>query len=271
MPADIAGAIMDVFRLQLINFVQPLLETAKALMTVNIDPFAFHGLWQVIVTIISAFYLLLFLIVGLKFLLGCYDATHRKQAKDWFKNAIILVIAVNASLLLYSLLLNLGGAVALTLWSNEFEQLFLIENLGALDLIWAGIFAMSLFLALITLVVRQLFLILGVALFPIGIFLYFIPPVKTYGKVILNLIGMVVFIQVLDVIILIAMQLFYEQFVGLAGMSLLAPSLGFLFIFLANCAAVFIAIQKSLNDVGVKIDLASTAASLVGPALMAGA
>jgi len=271
LPADIAASIMEVFRQALIGFIQPLLETAKALMTINIDPFAFQGLWQTIVTIISAFYLLLFLVVGLKFLFGCYDAVHRKEAKEWFKNAIILVVAVNASLLLYSLLLNLGSAVAMTLWSNEFEGLFLIENLGALDVIWAGIFAMSLFLALATLVIRQLFLILGVALFPIGIFLYFIPPVKTYGSVLLNLIGVAVFIQVLDVIILVAMQLFYGQFAELAGINLLAPSLGFFFIFLANSAAAFIAVQKALNAVGIKVDLVATAGALVGPALLAGA
>jgi len=255
----------------LIAFIQPLLETAKALITVNINPFDFQGLWLAIVSIISAFYLLLFLIVGLKFLFGCYDATHRKEAKEWFKNAVILVVAVNASLLLYSLLLNIGSAVALTLWSNEFEELFLVQNLGALDFIWAGIFAVNLFLAIVTLALRHLFLILGVALFPIGIFLYFIPPLKAYGRVLLNLIGAAVFVQVLDVIILIALQLFVEQFGGLPGMALLAPSLGFLFIFIANIAAAIIAVVKSLNDVGVKVDLVSAAGSLVGPALLAGA
>jgi len=267
LPGEMAAAIMEVWRQQLIAFIQPLLETAKALITININPFDFQGLWQTIVTIISAFYLLLFLVVGLKFLFGCYDAVHRKQAKEWLKNAIILVIAVNASLLLYALLLNLGSGVALTLWSSEFEELFLIENIGALDVIWAGVFAISLFLALATLVLRQLFLILGVALFPIGISLYFIPPLKAYGSVLLNLIGAAVFIQVLDVIILIAMQLFYGQFAGLAGMSLLAPSMGFLLIFLANIAAAVIAVQKGLNAVGIKVDLVATAGALIGPAL----
>ena len=270
LPADMAAALMEGFRQQLIAFIQPLLEAAKALITLNIDPFAFQDLWLAIVAIISAFYLLLFLIVGLKFLFGCYDAVHRKQAKEWFKNAVILVVAVNASLLLYSLLLNLGSAIALTLWSEELEAVFLVESLGALDLIWAGIFAVSLLLALLTLVIRQVFLILGVALFPIGVFLYFIPPLKAYGRVLLNLIGVAVFIQVLDVVVLIALQLFYGQFGELAGMALLAPSLGFAFIFLANTIAVFVAIHKALNDVGIKIDLVSTAAHLAGPALMAG-
>ena len=55
LPVDISAALLEGFRQQLIGFIEPLLETAKALITVNIDPFAFQGLWLTIVTIISAF------------------------------------------------------------------------------------------------------------------------------------------------------------------------------------------------------------------------
>lgn len=270
LPAGIASSFFSSLSNQLAAFIQPLLDVAKLLLTANIDPFHFQNFWQIIVAIISSFYLLVFLIVGFKFLFGCYDATQRKDAKDWFKKAILLVICVNASLLLYSLLLSLSSAVALTIWNTSFESVFSISNLTALDFIWLFVFALFLFLAVITLVARQILLIVSVMIFPIGLFLYFLPPVKEYGSAILNLVGAASFMNVLDVVILAAVSLFWTEFASISVIGLLAPSIGFLFIFLANCALAFFAIQKALNSVGIKIDLATTASSLIGPALAAG-
>ncbi len=270
LPSGIASSFFSYFSGLLAGFIQPLLDVAKVLLTANIDPFHFQSSWQIIVAIISSLYLLLFLIVGLKFLFGSYDAVQRKDAKEWFKKAILLVICVNASLLLYSLLLDLSSAVALTLWNPQFESVFTISNLTSLDFLWLTIFALFLFLALVTLVARQIFLIVAVMLFPIGLFLYFIPPVKQYGSIILNLVGAAAFMNVLDVIILAAVSLFWNEFSSIQTMNLLAPSIGFLFIFLANAGLVVIAIQKALNAAGIKVDLAATASSLIGPALAAG-
>lgn len=270
LPAGIANSFFSSFSNLLAAFIQPLLDVAKLLLTANIDPFHFQNFWQIIVAIISSFYLLVFLVVGFKFLFGCYDAVQRKDAKEWFKKAVLLVICVNASLLLYSLLLSVSSAVALTIWNNQFEAVFSVSNLTALDFVWLSVFALFLFSAVVTLVARQIMLIVGVMLFPIGLFLYFLPPVKEYGSAILNLIGAVSFMNVLDVVILAAVSLFWNEFAYIQVMGLLAPSIGFLFISLANGALAFFAIQKALNAVGIKVDLASTAASLIGPALAAG-
>ena len=212
LPADLVHAVFSALSGLLVAFITPLIDVAKVLITVNIDPSHFVDLWQTIVTIISCFYLLLFVIVGLKFLFGCYDAVQRADAKEWFKKAILLVLAVNGSLLLYSLVLNLSSAIALFLWNSKFESLFSVAKLGALDFIWLIIFSLFLLLALITLVLREIFLIVSVMLFPIGLFLYFIPPLKDYGSIVLNLVGVFAFMNVLDVIILIAVQLFLTEF-----------------------------------------------------------
>ena len=135
LPAGIASSFFSSFSNLLAAFIQPLLDVAKLLLTANIDPFHFQSFWQIIVAIISSFYLLVFLVVGFKFLFGCYDAAQRKDAKEWFKKAILLVICVNASLLLYSLLLSLSSAVAMTIWNNQFEAVFSVSNLTALDFI----------------------------------------------------------------------------------------------------------------------------------------
>ncbi len=267
LPGGIADAMLNSLNGMLVSFIEPMLEVAKALITINIDPFHFQDLWFTIISIISAFYLLLFLIVGFKFLYGSYDAVQRKEAKEWFKKAVILIIAVNASLLLYALILNLSSGIALTLWSSEFESLFIIENLNALDFLWLGTFGLFLFLAVITLVLRQIVLIAGVMLFPIGIFLYFIPPLKTYGSVITNILGVAIFMNVADVIILIAIQLFWTEFAYLPFINLLAPSLGFLFVALVNIGLIFVAVQKALSFVGIDINVATVGKAVAGAVL----
>jgi hypothetical protein len=44
----------------------------------------------------------------------------------------------------------------------------------------------------------------GVIFIPIGIFCYFIPPLRSYGRLIINIIGMFIFITFLDAIIILA-------------------------------------------------------------------
>ncbi|MDO8634118.1 MAG: hypothetical protein Q7K34_02375 [archaeon] len=267
LPEDIAKAIMDTISDSLASFIRPQLEAARVLMTANINPYDFQGLWQVIVGIISLFYLLIFLIVGLKFVFGSYDTEQRAEAKEWFKKAILLVILVNASLLLYSLMLNISSGVAGAIWSDEFEKLFEFENLSALDITYLGTLAVAIFLALLTLVVRHMFIIIGVMLFPIGLFLKFIPPTQEYGSVLINLIGAFAFMNVLDVIILTGVQMFWNEFNYLEAISTLSLIIGFLLIFFANIAFGFIAIKKAFSTVGVKINVSSLVKTLAGPAI----
>ena len=149
------------------------------------------------------------------------------------------------------------------------ESVFSIQNLNAVDLIWLLSLAVSVFFTVITLVLRQIFLILGVMLFPIGLFLYFIPPMKAYGSAILQLLGAAAFMNVLDVIVLIAVQLFWTEFAYLPYINLLAPSMGFLLVGIANTVLVFFAIQKALNSAGININFAEVGKNLIGPAMAA--
>lgn len=272
--AAIPQAVLDSFtgflRLETVSFVNPLFETMKTLMLYNIDPFSFQSYWVAIVSVVSAFYLLLFLVVGLRFLLGSYDAVHRKKAKEWFKGAIIIVVGVNASLVLYSLLLLVGSAIAQTLWVPGLEEMLSAASLDALNLVWLGLLSFIVFLAMVTLVLRQIFLIVAVMLVPIAIFLYFIPPTKAYGSAIVNLVFAFVFMQVLDVIILLGVSLFVNEFAMLPSIDLISLTAGFLFIFLANIGLMYFAIQKALHDFGVKVDAVGLAKTAVGAAVMLG-
>ncbi len=250
LPGDIAHSLLDSIKQIVVDFVTPLLDLAKNFITSNPDTLHYQAHWQAVVTLISAFYLLIFLAVGFKFVVGSYDEVQRTEAKEWAKKAIFIVILVNASLLLYTLLLDVGSGTALYLWNNSYESMFQVQNLSGLNLILLVFFAIAVVLALITLFVRYLMVLTGIMAFPIGLFLYFLPPTQAYGKIILNTIGVVVFLQFVDVLALVASSLLLEGYANNQQMQLLAPTMGFLLIFILNVVLIHFAFLKAVADTG---------------------
>ena len=77
-----------------------------------------------------------------------------------------------------------------------------LSNIG-LELIFTGFYVIILLLTVIILTLRYIIVALGVVFVPIGIFLYFIPPLSSYGKLILNFLGICVFLVFIDALILL--------------------------------------------------------------------
>ena len=251
--AAVPQAVVDAFfagvRDVVAGFVAPLFGLIKELMLRSIEPLDHVDLWLLVVTVISLCYGLLFLLVGFKFLLGSYDAVQRAQAKEWLKNAVVLVVAVNASLILYSLLLGLSSGMASFLWSSQLEPLLELGETSALNLLWVVVLAFSSFFAVISLFMRQVFLVAGIMLFPIGIFLYLIPPVRAFGYSILAVLVTVAFMPVIDVIVLTAVNLVVLEFAGFEIIGLLGTAIGLLLICVVNCAMFWLAILSGLGKV----------------------
>lgn len=271
LPQGMADALIESVKQLTIAFIQPLLEAVKLFMVYNIDPHNFFDLWLLAVGIISLFYLLMFLLVGLKFLLGSYDEIQRASAKEWLKNAVVLVVAVNASLLLYSLFLSVSQAVALTLWTRELEKLFVLQNVDAVNIIWVVFFALAAFMALATLFLRHLLLIAGVLLLPFGLFFYLIPPVKGYGSFLLNLLGVMVFMQVFDVILLVAVSLLAKEFTSIEITGVMALTFGLFFVAVMNFLLVVFAFHKGASAFAQgHPSIVSAAKSVAGKVLHSG-
>jgi hypothetical protein len=58
-------------------------------------------------------------------------------------------------------------------------------------------------MTILFLILRYAIVAIGVVLFPLGIFSYFIPPLRSYGLLVLNFLGTCIFITALDAIILV--------------------------------------------------------------------
>jgi len=63
---------------------------------------------------------------------------------------------------------------------------------------------------MLMLVMRYIVVSIGVVLFPIGLFCYFVPPLKGYGKFILNMLGIFIFITFIDLLIILACSMIVD-------------------------------------------------------------
>ncbi len=265
IPEGTADAIIAAEKEELVNFITPFLLAIKTFMTTNPDPDDLFDLWEKVVTLISAFYVLLFLIAGLKFILGAYDAGQREEAKAWFKNALFIVIVVNASFYLYKALLDIGSGVASGLWEKKFEELFSFAAISSLNLYSLHYLALSAELLWFSLFFRYALLLIGVVVLPIGIFLFLVPPLKTYGSAILNLFGAAVFLQFIDVITLKVIDLTLVSY-STPDFKFLIPSTAYFIIFFINMIMLLIAALRGVHSIrGYSPNIANVVSYITPP------
>lgn len=265
IPQGTADALIEKQKQELVLFINPFLTAINTFIQQNPDPLALFGYWKLIILVISAFYILMFLVAGLKFVLGAYDVGQREEAKVWFKNALFVVIVLNASYLLYSILLDLGSGVSLVFWEAKFDNLFSFEAIESLNLFNLYYLAFSASLLWFTLFLRYALLLIGVVIFPVGLFLFFIPPLKTWGSAVLNLFGTAVFIQLVDTITLKVMDLTLASWTS-PDFKFLIPSTAYFIIFFINLVMLLIAVLRGVHSVrGYSPNIANVVSYITPP------
>jgi len=188
--------------------IQPFLDLVYYLLTkpVNID--IFSGVWGVIIYILSMFYGLLLLYAGFRFLFSGYSFEQREKAKRTLANIIIMMVLVQASFYIYSLIIELTSSVTTVIFNMVQKDFFLltidnVTNVG-LELALVMPYLLSILITLIILVLRYMIVSMGVVLFAIGIFFYFFEPLNNYGKLIINFLFSTIVITFFYAIIFLA-------------------------------------------------------------------
>lgn len=194
----VAEALFD-FILDLLNSAsRPFLDLIKKFLTEPVSVLAFADLWAIIVYILSMFYGLLLVWIGLKFIISGENPEEREKAKSDLKSIIIMMVLVQGSFHLYQLFLAISASltnVVFDMIANSFFRLSLesISNFG-FDFIFGILYILHLIVVLVLVLLRYIFVSAGVILFAIGIFFYFIPFLQSYGRLILNGLGVLVFL-----------------------------------------------------------------------------
>ncbi len=188
--------------------LQPLLDLVRHLLTEPVSVELLGSLWGIMVYILSLFYGLLLLYSGFNFIISGHDIVKRENAKTWLKNVLIMTVLIQASYLLYQLVLAIAGLLTIGVIELIDPSFFLFTfdsfiNIG-LEMSFGGLYVVTLLFTAVILGIRYLIVFLGVVFAPWAIFLYFIPPLKAYGKLILNFLGVNIFITFVDAIIILA-------------------------------------------------------------------
>src|SRR3990167_6894087 len=187
------------FVLGIINApLQPFLTLTKSLLSEPVNINVFISLWAIIIYILSIFYGLFLLFAGFNFMISGYSAEKRETAKMWLRNVFLMMLFVQSSFYLYSILIELSSSMTAGVINMVDPQFFLltvdnITNLG-LQIILAIPYLITLLFSVILLSLRYLLVATGVLFFPIGLFLYFIPPLQGYGKLTINVLMIVMFL-----------------------------------------------------------------------------
>ena len=194
--------------------VRPLLAMINNLMIEPVNIQIFASTWSIIIYMLSLFYGILLLITGFRFLVSGYSPEQREKAKKSLMNVILMMVLVQASFVLYSLVLEVVASMSKVIYSSIPSDFFLatgdsFSNIG-LELIMIIPYVFTLLVTLIFLALRYICVGIGVVFFAIGIFLYFFEPLQSYGKLILNYLGVFIALPFFYSIILLASSKFLE-------------------------------------------------------------
>jgi len=197
------------FILNVINApIQPLLTFTKNLLTEPVNLSIFSSIWAIVMYILSIFFGLFLLYSGFNFMISGYDVVKREKAKQWFRNLLIMIVLIQASYFLYATIIDINSLLTsgvINLVDTHFFMLTAdnIINIG-LQFFFGIFYVLTLIFTILLLTLRYMLVAIGVVFIPIGIFCYFIPPLQSYGKLILNFLGICIFVTFFDSLVFLA-------------------------------------------------------------------
>jgi len=236
--------------------LQPLLTLIQQLLSAQVNFSLFASLWAIIIYVLSMFYALLILYSGFQFIISGYDVIKRERAKEWLRNIVIMIILVQASFFIYDLAINISAVMTSTTMSLMDNTFF---NLGAdgitgiaLQILFFGFFIVIAILTIIILILRYVIVSVGIVLFPLAIFFYFIPFLRSYGLLILNFLGICAFITFIDAVILIGFSKILEVAM-FANIKIFVIIAGLITIDILMFFLMFFSIIKATFNLGNKV------------------
>ena len=157
--------------------------------------------WNIIRTVITSMYLAVLTYAGLKLMAGTMmGEDERNTLKKWVGGTIVSILLVNMSYVLYEFVIQLNVGLSALVFQPPNLTGFIAASSAFIVLLsiqWSTVL-----LVILLLIVRTLLVIVGVTFFPIGIFLYYFPPTKRFGKLIITVIFANIFVQFFEILCL---------------------------------------------------------------------
>ncbi|QLJ53328.1 MAG: hypothetical protein Sv326_1153 [Candidatus Fermentimicrarchaeum limneticum] len=216
-PNAIADALVETFFSILKYALSLFISLANSFVAYNpVIVEALLAIHSKVIGLLVPLYLIILTWNGIQIMASTAVST-QANARITIQNSVISMILVASSLQIYNLLLNLSQLISSYFISAPFPEVG-YPSITTLALFLFIVPLLVLFNAF--LIIRFFFISLGVLLFPIGIFLYFFPPTKPYGRMLISTIFFFLFIQVILSLILSIMGILAAtppQSVGLSA------------------------------------------------------
>ena len=232
--------------------VSPLLDLVKKLLVEPVNVEVFYGFWQLVMYLLSFFYIFLFIYCGYMFITSGYDSAKRASAKSWLQRVVLMILFITASFFLYRLALDVTASISTSMYGLIDPNFFKVvaddlPSLG-LQLLFVGAYVVMLAISVLLLAVRYLVVCLGVVLFPIGIFLYFFPPTEEYGKFILHILAALLLLPFFQCLVLVGCaQLMTDQ--SFTNMNILVATTAFTLMNLLTIIVFYLVLNKTSKTV----------------------
>jgi len=240
--------------------ILPLLEAVKRLLTTEVSIDIFQHLWSIIRYILSFFYIFLFMYSGYTFLTSSSNPVKRSQAKDSLRDAFLMIVLIQGSYYIYGILLSVSSMLNNAVLGMIDPHFFMITADNIINIGLEGLLVFTyvtmLFITLLLLCLRYIFVAFGVVLFPLGLFCYFIPPLKSYGRLILNILGVFLFITFINLLIILACSLLIQEQL-FENLKIVVMIVCFMIVNYTLILSIKFALTKSANS-SIKDDLSQT-------------
>ncbi|MEW6584209.1 MAG: hypothetical protein AB1442_01210 [Nitrospirota bacterium] len=213
LPACISEAFFSTITSGLVYASQQFLSYSFDFMLSVPDIHWFCGPYNVIMALLETLYTLAIMGLGLYYIARSTDVEGRVKAKRWLTQIFLMVVALAFSFYIFELMLDLNQQIAAALLA-EAELNFFSVSASFSSIIFALVILIavvtSAFLTFSTLLIRYILLPFLLLAFPFSIFLYFLPPTQNWGRMMLKVTAVIVFMTSFDALILLGLSALFH-------------------------------------------------------------
>ena len=190
----------------LIIAIRTFMNATFSLILAIPDAHWFCGPYAAVMGIIESLYTILLMGLGLFYIIRSTDVEGRMLAKKWLKNIFLMVIALTFSFQIFQMVLDINQSIASNLLSQASTNFFSVQTTFS-DFVFAIVvlvgFVSAAVLTFGTLLIRYLMLPFLLLLFPFSLFFYFMPISEGFGRFMLKLTLLIVFMTSVDALIIL--------------------------------------------------------------------
>jgi hypothetical protein len=214
LPVCIAESLFTLLFNGLIAAVRAFIEATFSLILAVPDLNWFCSAYSSVMAIIESLYTILVMGLGLYYIVASTEVEGRIAAKKWLKNLFLMIIVLTFSFSIFKMILDVNQSIASTLL-NQASTNFFSVNATLSDLVFGVVILLGYvtfaLLTFATLLGRYLMIPFLLLLFPFAVFFYFLPISEAFGRFLLKLILLILFMTSLDALLILGFSTLFSS------------------------------------------------------------